>query len=69
MDFLRMSKSCRKATNRVMEMMDEGLLDPRAVADACLCAMSEDDVALMAHNNELFQQEEDDETEEDADEE
>jgi len=63
------TSNVRKVTNRITQMMDEGLLDPRAVADACLCAMSEDDVALMAHNEELFLGEDDDETEEDADEE
>ena len=45
------TSNARKATCKVMEMMDEGALDPRAVADMCLMAMSEDDVAEMAHNN------------------
>lgn len=62
------TNNARKATCKVMEMMDEGALDPRAVADMCLIAMSEDDVLEMAHNNELFQEDED-EAEEDADEE
>jgi hypothetical protein len=59
----------RKVTNRITQLMDEGLLDPRAIADACLCAMSEDDVAQMAHNEELFLEDDDDETPEEPDEE
>jgi hypothetical protein len=56
----------RKVTNRLHELMDEGDLDPRAVADAALCYLSEDDVALMAHANELIL-DEDDEDDEDED--
>jgi len=50
----------RKATNKLHELMDEGLLDPRAVADAALKYMSEDDVADMAHANELIYDDDDD---------
>ena len=49
----------RDATNALMTMMDEGILDPRQVADACLGYMSEDDVAQMAHVNEFPTSEED----------
>ena len=38
----------REATNKVHELMDDGLLDPRMVADACLSYMSEAEVADMA---------------------
>lgn len=54
----------RDITNRVIEAMDEGILDPRVVADACLGAMSEDEVAEMAHANELFSYDEDDDDDE-----
>lgn len=43
----------RDTTNALHVMMDEGVLDPRQVADACLKYMSEDDVADMAHANEF----------------
>jgi len=44
----------RQATNRIYEEMDEGILDPRAVAEACMSYMSEADVAEMARMNEFF---------------
>jgi len=43
----------RKMTNQLIEMVDEGILDPRTVLLACLSYMSEDDVADMAEANEL----------------
>lgn len=49
----------RKATNKLHELMDEGVLDPRAVADAALKYMSEDDVADMARTNELIYDDDD----------
>ena len=47
----------RKITNKLHELMDEQMLDPRAVADAALTYMSEADVADMAHSNELISDE------------
>jgi hypothetical protein len=49
----------RKATNKLLELIEEGVLDPQTVLEACLCYMSEDDVADMAHANELLEEEED----------
>ena len=43
----------RKMTNKLIEAMDEGVLDPRVLAEVCLQYMSEDDVADMAHVNDL----------------
>lgn len=51
----------RKVTSRLFELMDEGALDPRKVAEACLTYMSEPDVADMAHTEGLYEDEEDDE--------
>lgn len=48
----------RKITNQLLEMVDEGLLDPRHVLLCALKYMSEDDVADMAHCNELITEEE-----------
>jgi len=56
--------STRKVTNKLLELIEEGVLDPQMVINACLCYMSEDDVADMAHANELLEEEE--EEEEDA---
>ena len=44
----------RQATERVLEMVEDGLLDRDTVIMACLKYMSEDDVADMAHANEFF---------------
>lgn len=41
----------RKVTCRLFEMMDEGAIDPRLVAETCLTYMSESDVADMARVN------------------
>ena len=57
----------REATNRILEMIEEGVLDKDTVILACLKYMSEDDVADMAHCNDFFQ--DDDTMEEDEEEE
>ena len=56
----------RKATDKILEMVEEGILDRDTVIMSCLKYMSEDDVADMAHSNEFFinEEEEDDEEEE-----
>jgi hypothetical protein len=36
-------------------MIEEGLIDPHAVADMCLAYMSEDDVADMMRANDLLE--------------
>jgi len=51
----------RKTTNKILEMIDEGLLDPKDVALMALEWMSEDDVKAMAEANELFEEDEEDE--------
>lgn len=43
----------RKATNKILEMIDEGIFNPRAICLMCLKWMSEDDVAEMAKANDL----------------
>ena len=49
----------REATNKVLEMVDGGLLNPRDVLLMALKWMSEDDVKEMAKANELFEEVED----------
>ena len=53
-----MSVNVRKATDQILEMVEEGILDKDIVIMACLKYMSEDDVADMAHCNEFFLNEE-----------
>ena len=57
----------REATNRILELVEEGMLDRDTVIMACLKYMSEDDVADMAHANEFFLDEEEDEEDEEWD--
>jgi hypothetical protein len=49
----------RPATTRLLEMMDEGLLDPRTVADMCLSWLSESSVHEMMLANDLVETEDD----------
>ena len=47
-------QATRQATERVLELVEDGLLDRDTVIMACLKYMSEDDVADMARANEFF---------------
>ena len=58
-------KTTRNVTNQLLQLVEDGILDPQAVMEACLKYMSEDDVADMAHCNELILEEEEEEEEED----
>ena len=53
-------KPVRETTNKILEMIDEGLFNPRDVVLMCLKWMSEDEVTEMAKANELLEEEEDD---------
>ena len=44
----------RQATNKLIEMMEQGIIEPKTLAIACMCYMSESDVADMANINEYF---------------
>jgi hypothetical protein len=59
-----MSRSTRKVTVKLLDLLDQGALNPRALAEACLNYMSEAEVADMAHVNEILTDE--DETEEEV---
>jgi len=48
----------REATNKILELIEDGILDRDTVIVACLKYMSEDEVADMAHINEFFVDEE-----------
>lgn len=51
----------RKITNKIHAAMDEGTLTPIQVAEAALRFLSESDVATMAHNEEFFLYEDEEE--------
>ena len=51
----------RQETNRLLEMIDEGILDPKEVVTMCVKYMSEDDVADMMDANELSERFDEDE--------
>ena len=54
----------RQATDKILEMVEQGILDKDTVIMSCLKYMSEDDVADMAHSNEFFINEEDEDDDE-----
>ena len=56
----------RKVTSLLIDMMDDGVLDPNDLALLCLNYMSEADVADMARINDLLEEEEDKEEEEEG---
>lgn len=51
-------RNVRKVTNQLLELVEEGVLDPQTVLEACLRYMSESDVADMARSNDLIEDEE-----------
>ena len=51
----------RKASNKFIEMVEEGLLDPVEAVRMCVKWMSEDDVAEMMHANEFNMEDSEDE--------
>jgi hypothetical protein len=57
-------RQTRPATNRLIDMMDEGLIDARAVADMALSWLSESSVHEMMLANDLVEEEPEDEEEE-----
>ena len=50
----------RTQTNRLLEMMDDGVISAQAIAEMALCYMSEDDVADMMRANDILEEDEDD---------
>ena len=57
----------RKATNKLIEMAEAGVLSWEAIARAALDYMSEDEVADMAQCNEFIEDEEEEKDEEEDD--
>ena len=54
----------REYTNKLLGMVEEGLLDRDNVIMACVKYMSEDEVRDMMHCNEFIEEEENEEAEE-----
>jgi hypothetical protein len=50
----------RTQTNKLIDMMDEGLISAQAVAEMALAYMSEDDVADMMRSNDILDEDIDD---------
>lgn len=55
----------RKTTNKILELVSDGVLDAETVLAACLASMSESDVYDMAEANEFLELNNDDEIEDD----
>jgi Zn-finger domain-containing protein len=53
----------REFTNKLINMMDEGILSAEAVAEMCLAYMSEDDVKGMCLANDIVDEDDLDEYE------
>lgn len=53
----------REYTNKLLEMVEEGILDRDNVIMACVKYMSEDEVKDMMHHNEFITDEDETETE------
>jgi hypothetical protein len=51
-------RNTRQSTNKLLDLMDEGAIDPMMLASMCLAYMSEADVKDMCEANDLFQDEE-----------
>jgi hypothetical protein len=62
-------RQTRPETNRLIDMLDEGMIDARVVADMALAFMSEDEVKQMMQANDIPTTDQADEDEEEADEE
>lgn len=54
----------RQVTCKLLEGVDEGIIDPKTLVEACLIWMSEDDVREMAEENGFLEEEEEEEDEE-----
>ncbi len=54
-------RKTREYTTMVLDMMDEGVLDPKAVAEMCLAYMSEQEVKDMCRSNDILPADEEDE--------
>jgi hypothetical protein len=49
----------RKCTTALLEMMDDGVMDAKFIAEMCLAYMSEADVEDMMRSNDLLEDEDD----------
>jgi len=58
-----MANEARQATQRVIDMADQGVLSWEQIARDCMNYMSESDVADMADSNGYFEHDEDDKDE------
>ena len=53
----------RKQTNKLIDMMDQGLINADTEAEMCLAYMSEDDVAGMMLANDILEDEDEEDDE------
>jgi hypothetical protein len=62
-------RQTRPETNRLIDMLDEGMIDARAVADMALAFMSESEVKQMMQANDIPTTDQAEDEDEEADEE
>ena len=63
----KIQRSARQYTDKLLEMVENGLLDKDQVILACVKFMSEDDVAEMMRINEMLIDEEEEENDDEDD--
>jgi hypothetical protein len=51
----------KNSRDTAYELLDEGMIDPRAMAEMCLQYMSADDIQDMLESNDVIEQDEADE--------
>ena len=56
----------RKCTIALLEMMDDGVMDAKSIAEMCLAYMSEADVEDMMRSNDLLLDEDEEDEEDDG---
>ena len=64
-DGIEEGRDVREMTNKIYHAMDDEILNPRDVAEACMSYMSESNVAEMARMNGFFEYENDEDEDDD----
>lgn len=64
-----MKTQTRKTATKLLELVEQGVLDPMSVLEAALDYMSEDDVEDMAWSNQFLSEDDEEDSDEEGDEE
>lgn len=64
-----MKTQTRKTATKLLELVEQGVLDPMSVLEAALDYMSEDDVEDMAWSNQFLSEDDEEDSDEEGEEE